>query len=279
MPHATESQPDRYDFAERLEAFDRQRWSVACREMQVRLCHREILRAHEVLDAFARFTGYTQATMTSPPASVLPIRVANMVEAAGYLTMNALDHASDSQLIDEVRNLGPTAIDTIRECIGRIKRGDQLEQYEEDDELLDESCFLRRLPFNCNCHRQPTMSNPTNSDQVLAALDLIASSPDTAAEVLDARVEQLEGEVRRLKAMRKLLRSKGEPKPMPAHRKVPDVDRRKQEDEVIAYVLQHGPSTPGDIGEALGVTAITVGRIVASSDRLAKDGYKVIVVE
>lgn len=268
--------PREDDLQQLLDGFDHQRWSIACREMQIRLVRGDAITAHEVLDRFARFTGYTVATLQSATAAVLPMRVATSLEHAGYANLQSIDRASDHEILRNTNNIGPSYLAEIRQCIDRVKRGEVLEQFEEDNELLDEACFIRRLPTTCNCHNnQVNMSTATqsNSDQVLAALELLSSSPDTAAEVLDARISQLQAEVKRLRTMRKLLgKTTGV--------KMPKKNSKTQEtleEEIYQYVLTNGPTKPGDIGEALGLTAIAVGQAVAGSTRMGKQGYKVVI--
>lgn len=93
-----------------FETFDHQRWSVACREMQVRIVRGDTAKAHDVLDAFTRFTGYTKATLASSVGSVLPVRIANELEDAGYTKLQAIDRVSDAQLLTELSNFAETSL-------------------------------------------------------------------------------------------------------------------------------------------------------------------------
>ena len=46
---------------------------------------------------------------------------------------------------------------------------------------------------------------PTNKDAVLASIELIADSPDTAAEVIDEKIEFLKAELQRYISLRKMV--------------------------------------------------------------------------
>ncbi len=124
-----------------LKVFDYQRWSVACREMQLRVINGALDHAKQVIDRFAMHQGYVRATLDSAVAAVFPVRVANSLEQHGYMTVRAVKRASDAQLA-VVPYIGDTTIDQIRHTIAAIERGEILEQFEEDNELLDEACFF-----------------------------------------------------------------------------------------------------------------------------------------
>ncbi len=121
---------ERYTIDELLADFDVQRWSVACREMQVRIMRAHIAAAHQVIDAFARHQSYETATMQSSVGSVLPVRIANALEAVGCMTVTAVDRMSDDEL-DEIDTIGEGAVELIRRVIGQIKRGETIERFEE----------------------------------------------------------------------------------------------------------------------------------------------------
>ena len=127
-------------FDEQCAAFDSVRWSMVCRQMQVRIMRGDIDQAHEILQAFCRFTGRVKATMQSPLAAVLPVRIANALEDEGYVTVQSAAAASDAVLA-EIDQFGPTMLGELRRTIDKIRRGEQWEQFEDDQELLDETCL------------------------------------------------------------------------------------------------------------------------------------------
>ena len=128
-------------FDEQCAAFDNARWSMTCRQMQVRIMRGDIEQAHEILQAFCRFTGRVKATMQSPLAAVLPVRIANALEDEGYVTVQSAAAAFDAQLA-EIDQFGPTMLGELRRTIEKIRRGEQWEQFEDDQDLLDDGSLL-----------------------------------------------------------------------------------------------------------------------------------------
>ncbi len=271
---------ERYTIDQLLADFDVQRWSVACREMQVRIMRGHIAAAHQVIDAFARHQSYETATMQSSVGSVLPVRIANALEAVGCMTVTAVDRMSDDEL-EEIDTIGEGAVELIRRVIGQIKRGETIERFEEDDDLLDPDCFVSRLTASiCQCHTSPTpqpqtitraTEMSTNADQVLQALELLAESGDTAAEVIDKQIAKYDAEIQRLKRMRRLLVNTQDA------RKNSPTRNQDLESQVYQYISEHGPTTSYGVAKALGTYPVAVGKVVASSNRLTKLGANIII--
>lgn len=269
--------------AELLSGFDAARWSVACRHMQLRIVHGNIEAAIAVLRAFFRFTGYELATEQSPLASVLPVRIANTLEDAGYLTVASVARATNADL-REIPNIGGEAISTIRSMQQSVASGGRLVQFEEDEELLDESLYLtpelyqrftdamnrkrltvEKTPVAIDKPPEKTTEKPmTDAERVLAALDTLSDSPDTTVEVIDKHIAELDVQIERYKRLRKMLIGsslKGKPiKPTALLKKCCDA--------MVKILSAKGPLKPAAIANELadGTTYITVGR-AASSDR------------
>lgn len=251
------------DLAKALETFDALRWSIACREMQLRVIHGNIEQAKTLLDAFGRATGYTRATMASPLAAVFPVRLANALEKGGYLRLTALD-AIDDATLGSIRNVGEQAVAAIRKTIASVKAGQAMELFQEDLDLLDEHCYERRLKElitnQCNCSQlMPT--NPTQSDAVLQALELISANCDTAAEVIDSKIDFHKAEIAKLERLRAMVVGP------PAKRKM--TPRVEIEQLIFDYVCQHGPSKVSGLGKALAHSDASIYRALESSQRLA----------
>jgi hypothetical protein len=252
------------DLAKALETFDTLRWSIACREMQLRVIHGNIDQAKTLLDAFGRATGYTRATMASPLAAVFPVRLANALEEGGYLRLTALD-AIDDATLGSIRNVGESAVVAIRKTIAAIKAGQAMELFQEDLDLLDEHCYERRLKElitnQCNCSEQVMPTNPTNSpDAVLQALELVAANGDTAAEVIDAKIDFHKAEIAKLARLRDMVTG---PKPKRKMMRRDDCEQR-----IFDYVCEHGASKVAAIAKALNCSEATIYRALDTSKRL-----------
>ena len=121
-----------------LAKFDKARWSVAVREMQIRVLHGNHEAAVRILREFCANTSATYATLDSMVGDVLPVRIANLVEAIGCDTVRSLDKMSDRALA-AIPNMGDTTIGLIRRTIQNIKAGRVLAMTSSEAEsLVDE---------------------------------------------------------------------------------------------------------------------------------------------
>lgn len=102
------------------------------------------------------------------------------------------------------------------------------------------------------------------------AIELLAG--DDAAEKMSRRIDKLEHELTKLKKLQKALHggtATSSQKPMKL-----DAD---MESKIVEFLKSSGPKRPSEIGDNLGVSYTMVGKIVRSSQRLAKDGPVVVL--
>lgn len=101
---------------------------------------------------------------------------------------------------------------------------------------------------------------------------------DEGLRRLDQEIESTEGHLARLKSLRKAF-SKSDPKVASVRKVVSKLDETKEQ-AIVYDIKKHGSSMPGEIAERTGLTPIGVGKTVAVSSRLSKDGYgKVVLVD
>ena len=123
--------------SEQLGAFDEIQWSVACRKMQVLLLRGHANLAHRVLDEFCGNSARVKATMNSPLSTVLPIRIVNALESAGYATVQAVAGATDGELLS-LPQVGPRMLSELRAVLEKIKNGEHWEHWEDAADLIDD---------------------------------------------------------------------------------------------------------------------------------------------
>lgn len=108
----------------------------------------------------------------------------------------------------------------------------------------------------------------TNTDQVLAAVDLLTS--DNARQAIASRIAELSAEITRLRGIESMLSGK------PASKK-----RRNgtevNEQRIHEHITANGPCTAEEIAKALGIHSISVGHAVAYSNRMHKQGKRVVL--
>ncbi len=113
-------------------------------------------------------------------------------------------------------------------------------------------------------------------DDIRDALAKITADPDETLKVIDQEIQCLELEIKQLLNARKLVSGRKKYKPRAAPKAGTGTLGAQQsndlEKSIIAYVETHGPSTCGDIAEALEVIPVVVGTTVKKSNRLFKDG-------
>jgi hypothetical protein len=249
-----------------LERFDYQRWTIVCRSMMIRIVRGEIEGAVDGLRQFSKEPFRTVATLDSPVTSVLPVRIANYLEEDGYFDLRSVADESDDTL-REIENLGPKALAEIRDTIDRVLEGAVLDTYFQDDDFVEEELCVRQVPAHvvCNCKKESTM---TNEEKVLDALETLAGSPDTAAEVLDKKIATLQDEVNRLKRLRSMIAKSTESKTAgKSHTYELTPERKAIADRMFQNLTKHGPRKAGLIADDLNVHQLTIGKIAKADSR------------
>jgi DNA-directed RNA polymerase alpha subunit len=107
----------------RLRNWDRGRFGVAMRRIEVLILRGFPEKAAAVFTKeILHREPYEQATMECHVCLVLPMRIANMLQAAGYETMGAVRAAKDADLL-KLTNFGQAYLDHVREVQAKIDAG------------------------------------------------------------------------------------------------------------------------------------------------------------
>lgn len=98
-----------------------------------------------------------------------------------------------------------------------------------------------------------------------------------ADEKLDAKIQDLQAEIDKLKKIRKLLNASRSTERKTKRVRVdsddsPNDSFLSKEQDIVEYIEEHGSATAADIGRAIGVSHLSVGFTVAKSERLRKNG-------
>ena len=274
---------------ELLAQWDSARWSVACREMQIRIGHGCFEAAHRVLSHFCRDSQPDFATMDSHVATVLPVRIANAIEEAGFATLRSVDNELDSTLL-AIPNFGDVSIGICRKTIAAVRAGTVPEICPDDDydELIDTEHSYHLRTFNNFTHlrnsvitNQPKEQRPmATSERIKEAMSLLMADPGEALAVVNKEIGHHESEIVLLKQMRKFLG--GEPTKTRKTRESGELTPKlaKIEERVFNYVSDSAPVeiSISELAEAISASRLAIGMAIARSKRLAKDGKTVILV-
>lgn len=120
---------------------------------------------------------------------------------------------------------------------------------------------------------------PTNKDAVLASIELIADSPDTAAEVIDEKIEFLKAELQRYLSLRKMV-CKKPPTGNGSGYGVISPEKLRAISDVVVKVLRDSkkPMSVSEIASKIGKAGFSIsiiGRSIRSDSRLKKDGKNI----
>lgn len=129
----------------------------------------------------------------------------------------------------------------------------------------------------------------TNEDRVLAAIELLAESPDQCVEVIDRKIAEHQAALDRYQALRRtivgkpLMRAKTTPAAennvdskvdSKGGRAYVPKDWSDEVSRIREYLEANGPSKPAMIGGSVGLTPIAVGLAIKSEREVFdKDGY------
>lgn len=132
-----------FNLEKELEKFDAIRWSVACREMQIRLIHGNVDSAVRILREFALNTKSFVATLESNVCEVFPLRIANMLDELGCTTVMSVDKINDSTLL-AIPNVSNVTVMQIRRIIKEIKAG-LVPSISKDEECLIDQDYIATI--------------------------------------------------------------------------------------------------------------------------------------
>lgn len=246
-PPSTQPLSTRGDIRDVLAAWDRASFGIACRKIEILLIHGENEKALGVFRGAMQRHSAIKPTLESPVADVLPYRLANMLDAAGYMTLAACHRAPDADLL-ALRNMGVANVDLLRQTIRCVLTKQPL-PYNDDLSDLEPEWPLSIDDLIVSVTAPKPESQMTMS-KVEEALSLLLDSRDDALAEIDGKIEKLTVDIDNLKRMRKLLspavktKSTGGAKATSGYR---DMAER-----IVPILREHGPLRSKQIATLLG---------------------------
>lgn len=235
-----------------LAGWDRAAFGITMRTIEILILRGDHARAIDVLRSHIRCKSPAIPSMQSPLSDVLPIRIANILEDAGYTTLTACHHATDAQLL-QLDNLGQTSLELIRETV-RCVESDRTPPHIDD--LSDLEPDWPAPTVDAGFHFQ-TEGERTVS-KIEEALRVLLDSGETAIDEIDAKIVKLTGEIDNLKRMRKLL---APGTPSKARTGPGKSDWAAMSQAIADVVRERGPLRAKAIAEIIGADYAHVGRI------------------
>lgn len=212
-----------------LAVFDREAFGVFCRTLEVLILRGQDVRCHNLLVDFLAHHSVTQPTMASRVDEVLPVRIANALESAGYTTIAAASDASDANL-QSIPNFGPESINLVRRIAKAIKAGTfdrgMIPQSPggNDPDLAPDwdpptvhDLYPVFLPsptehYTVNNFSQPGAQPSQPKDKVDLLVDMLLHNGTAAIAEIDKAIGELEEKLEGLRRVRKMLGGVAKPK-------------------------------------------------------------------
>jgi hypothetical protein len=284
--------PSHVSIDDLLKDWDRVAFGIACRKMEVLILKGQNTLAREVFESIMRRESRERPTIDSPVGFVLPVRLANPLDNAGYRTLSAVRAAKDEDLLN-LPNFGLSSVDLVRETIAAVIACKPLPEAEDFTDLepeweldkaelaVGDACRASPIPTCDSRHESPTNQNggiKTMSMKLHAALNDLLEAGEEAVSEIDAKIEKLTKQIAQLKQVRKLL----DPTPVARNvRQHAGSGESKQPygggkvdgavDRICDLIATEGPLSCKEIGEKLDLDFAWVGRIVKRTpDRLVK---------
>ena len=153
---------------------------------------------------------------------------------------------------------------------------ERIEYYKQRAEIglplfEDAPAGIPMLPGQRNVCEQKSKPKPTEPKKMNIDEAIEVLTADGAESKLEHRISQLEGELEKLKKLRRIYNSQ-------AGR----VCTKKLDEEAEARIIkavERGPKTPKEIAEITGIPYSTVGKLVNVSKKLKKVGNAVSVIK
>lgn len=258
-------------------------WSVACREMSVRAAHGNYDATVAVLKRFFQSTKRDFLTLDSHVGLALPVRTANALESSGYYTLRSVKNAGPNRVIGTCSGLGPVMVDEMFRMIRQVENHELLEPIGDDDiELIDESDLATAAEIETyeqkikQTRRMNGMSTGysnvgggSTTDKIKNALAVLTADQSQTIEVIDKEIAELKKQVSELRNVRRMLAVQSTDK---KQYKVSD-KTLSNEELIYQFVMSKGGTAAmADIGEEMQLIPIQIGKAIASSKRLKKQG-------
>lgn len=206
-------------------------------------------------------------TIDSPVCHVFPVRIARLLEDAGYETLRSVAAASDQQLL-AIGNLAGKTLDCIRTVIADIRRGSPVRKYPFDD--------TTDVPDFKHAHVVQLQTSPTmeiermnvSSTTIATAINTLLANKDNAVGEIDRQIAAHQEKIDALRAMRKMIAPVAKPKTDSRQY----AGRQDLMTKIIELVTQRGPMSAKDIGESLSLDYAFVGRLAKRAGLEKIDG-------
>lgn len=254
-PHVDRAKPANLksmDIVDLLRLWDRAAFGITMRTIEILILRGDHTRAVDALRTHIRRQSPLAPTMQSPLADVLPIRIANLLEAAGFKTLIACQRASDAELLT-VNGLGDGALELIRETVRCVESGRTPPQADDLSDLApDWPAPTLETGFYYQTEGERIVS------RIEEALQVLLESGDTAVAEIDTKINRLTGEIENLKRMRKLLAPNAPSKTRTGTGKA---DWSAMSQAIADVVREQGPLKAKAIAEIIGADYAHVGRI------------------
>lgn len=189
------------DIRDALAAWDRASFGIACRKIEILLIHGENEKALGVFRSAMQRHSAISPTIESPVADVLPYRLANMLDNAGYMTLAACHRATDADLM-AIRNMGVANVDMLRKTIRCVLTKQPLPYTDDLSDLEPE------WPLSIDDLHQPIttrQTEPSPMSKIEEALSLLLQSGDETVKQIDAKIGDLTEQLDNLRRIRRLL--------------------------------------------------------------------------
>ena len=118
-------------FEEKLLTWDRERYGVFCRRLEVLIIHGLTDNVYRAFRDFFASMNPEPPTINSHVGDCLPVRIADTLEWHGYETLAAVDKAPDQELL-LLRNFGELSLGICRNVIANAKHGKRIKLKEPE---------------------------------------------------------------------------------------------------------------------------------------------------
>lgn len=273
-----------YDFLTAIKTFDREEFGVLCRRLECLLMARQVDIAVGALRNFAANKGFSKTTLASHVVDAFPMRVANILEQAGYANIYAVAGATDEQLL-KLPNISAKIVGDIRSRIEGIRqhlvndvnscsKNDIGPEWEIDNELLVD-LVAASAPV-VTVVEDAMQQGLKGTDGVLAKIESLFEDPDATAAALQARLDSLHAEEEKIRRAMNLLGVRPKARRNPFHLSEENIESAE---EAISKNLAVGQrKTITELANDTGIQFAKLGRIVSMSKKFEKSGRYVVRV-
>jgi hypothetical protein len=283
--------------------WDREPFGLFARRLEILLMRGMIGVAHRALDGFICLDRPDPPSLGSSVVTVLPVRVADKLEQAGYLTVACLQAATDGELL-AISTIGWKQLDLIRTVVRAVKTGEPLGRvvHKDEPDLRPEwdidweylaVCDSQTRQCMCSQVDQPSCGDHQSnlggkvrmnefSGKLSAALDLLDGDAEASVQQIDSRIVALEANISKLRRLRAVL-SPPPPKAKGSTR-IPLFVKEQADpliDKLCAALVTSGRAMrPKELMAVTDIAYMTIGKLVPlSAGRLVKDGAYIALGE